>query len=42
VRLLASHPTPQPGGPGYPSSSGSYPLTCPERVTLPVAMLPPA
>jgi hypothetical protein len=33
---------PQPGGPGYPSSSGSYPLTCPAWVTLPVARLPPA
>jgi hypothetical protein len=21
---------PQPGGSGYPSSSGSYPLTCPD------------
>jgi hypothetical protein len=30
-------PNPQPGGPGYPSSSGSYPLTCPARVTLPPA-----
>jgi hypothetical protein len=37
VRLLASRPTPQPGGPVYPSSSGSYPW-----VALPVATLPPA
>jgi hypothetical protein len=29
VRFLISSPNPQPGGPGYPSSSGSYPLTCP-------------
>jgi hypothetical protein len=35
-------PNPQPGGPGYPSSSGSYPLACPAWVTLPVAMVPPA
>jgi hypothetical protein len=33
---------PQPGGPGYPSSSGSYLLTCPTWVSLPVATLPPA
>jgi hypothetical protein len=35
-------PNPQTGGPGYPSSSGSYPLTCPAWVTLPVTTLPPA
>jgi hypothetical protein len=33
---------PQPGGPGYPSSSGSYPFTCPAWVPLLVATLPPA
>jgi hypothetical protein len=42
VRLLASYPTPQPGGPVYPSSSRSYPLTCPAWVALSVATLPPA
>jgi hypothetical protein len=26
-------PNPQPGGPGYSSSSGSYPLICPAWVT---------
>jgi hypothetical protein len=35
-------PNPQPGGPGYPSSSGSFPLTCPAWVTLPVATIPQA
>jgi hypothetical protein len=30
---------PQHGGPEYPSSSGSYPLTCPAWVPLPVATL---
>jgi hypothetical protein len=35
-------PNPQPGGPGYPSLSGSYPLTCQALLALPVAMLPPA
>jgi hypothetical protein len=33
---------PQPGGPVYLSSSGSYLLTCPAWVALPVATLPPA
>jgi hypothetical protein len=42
VRLYSLTPNPQLGGPGYPSSSGSYPLTCPAWVTLPVATLPPA
>jgi hypothetical protein len=42
VRLLVSRPTPTPGGPGYPSSSGSYTLTCLAWVPLPVATLPPA
>jgi hypothetical protein len=32
-------PNPQPGGPGYPFSSGSSPLTSPEWEVLPVAML---
>jgi hypothetical protein len=35
-------PNPQPGGPGYPSSSDPYPLTCSAWVALPVATLPPA
>jgi hypothetical protein len=30
------------GGPGYPSSSGSYPLACSAWVLLPAATLPPA
>jgi hypothetical protein len=42
MRLLASRRTPQPGGPGYPSSSGSYRLNRPAWVALPVAALPPA
>jgi hypothetical protein len=36
------NPIPQPAGPGCPSSSGSYPLTCPAWVPLPVATLSPA
>ncbi|KAG8254723.1 Meiotic recombination protein dmc1 [Homalodisca vitripennis] len=41
VASLTSNP--QPGGPGYPFSSGSYlTKTCPARETLPVAKLPPA
>jgi hypothetical protein len=35
-------PNPRPEVPGCPSSSGSYPLTCPAWVTLPVATLLPA
>jgi hypothetical protein len=35
--LLASRPTPQPGGPGYPFLSGSSPLTCLAWETLSVA-----
>jgi hypothetical protein len=34
MRLLASRPTPKPGGPGYSCSSSSYPLTCLAWVTL--------
>ncbi|GIY45165.1 hypothetical protein CEXT_498391 [Caerostris extrusa] len=30
---------PQPGGPGYSSSSGNSPQTCPAWVTLPFAKL---
>jgi hypothetical protein len=30
-----------PGGPGHPTSSGSYLSTCPAWVALPVATLPP-
>jgi hypothetical protein len=40
--VVSLMPNPQPGGPGYPSSSGSYPLTCPAWVILPVTKLPPA
>jgi hypothetical protein len=40
--VVSLTPNPQPGGPGYPSLSGSYPLTCPAWVALPVAMLPSA
>jgi hypothetical protein len=40
--VVSLMPNPQPGGPGYPSSSGSHPLTCPAWVTIPVATLPPA
>jgi hypothetical protein len=42
VRVVSLTPNPQPGGPGYPSSSGSYPLTSPAWVPLPVATLSPA
>jgi hypothetical protein len=38
--VVSLTPNPQPGGPGYPSSSGSYPLTCPAWVTLPHAQPP--
>jgi hypothetical protein len=34
-------PNPQPRGPGSPFLSGSSPLTCPSRETLPAATLPP-
>jgi hypothetical protein len=40
--VLSLTPNPQPGGPGYPSSSSSYLLTCSAWVTLPVATLLPA
>jgi hypothetical protein len=40
--VVSITPNPQPGGPGYPSSSGSYPFTFPAWVPLPVATLPPA
>ena len=40
--VLAHRPNPQPGGPVYLSLSGCSPLTCPARVALPVATLPPA
>jgi hypothetical protein len=40
--VVSVTPNPQPGGPGYPSSSGSYHLTCPAWVPLTVATLPPA
>jgi hypothetical protein len=39
--VVSLRPNPQPGGPGYPSSSGSYPFTCPAWLPLPVATLPP-
>jgi hypothetical protein len=35
--VVSLMPNPQPGGPGYPLSSGPSPSTCPARVTLPVA-----
>jgi hypothetical protein len=38
--VVSLTPNPKPGEPGYPSSSGSYPLTCPAWVALPVATLP--
>jgi hypothetical protein len=41
-KVVSLTPNPQPGGPGYHSSSRSYPLTCPAWVLLPVATLPPA
>jgi hypothetical protein len=40
--VISLTPNPQPGGPGYPSSSGSYPLPCPAWVPQPVATLPQA
>ena len=40
--VLAHRPNTQPGGPVYLSLSGCSPLTCPARVALPVATLPPA
>jgi hypothetical protein len=40
--VVSVTPNSQPGGPEFASLSGSYPLTCPAWVTLPVAMLPPA
>ena len=40
--LLAHRPNTQPGGPVYLSLSGCSPLTCPVRVAVPVATLPPA
>jgi len=40
--IVGDMPNPQPGGPAYPFSSGSSPLTCPAWETLPVAMLPSA
>lgn len=39
VRLLASFPNVQTGGPGYPFLSGSSPLTCLAWVTLLAATL---
>ena len=38
----ASFPNSQPGGPGYPFSSGSLPMTYLAWEALPVAKLPPA
>ena len=35
--VVSPTPTPQPGGPGYPFSSGSSPLTCLAWEALPVA-----
>jgi hypothetical protein len=37
--VVSLTPNPQPGGPGCPSLSAFYPLTCPAWVTLPVATL---
>jgi hypothetical protein len=42
VKLVVLMPNLQPGGPGYPFSCGSSPLTCPAWETLPVVTLPPA
>jgi hypothetical protein len=36
--VLVQRLTPQPGGPGYLSSSDLSPLSCPARETLPVAI----
>jgi len=42
VGVLVHRLNPQPGGPGYLSSSDLSPSSCPARETLPVATLPPA
>jgi hypothetical protein len=42
VGVLVQRLNPQPGGPGYLSSSGLSPSSCSSRETLPVATLPPA
>jgi hypothetical protein len=42
VGVLVQRLNPQPGGPGYLSSSDLSPSSCPAREALTVAMLPPA
>ena len=40
-KVVSLMPQARPGGPGYQFSSGSSPVNCPARGTLPVATLPP-